>query len=392
MPITPKKILCCILLFVCCLLTNCATRLNLAALQTGAYANPTEQSAPASEDELLIYIIDVGQGDATLILGPERDGGRVSLLIDAGGLDPDGGTIVANVLQELAVTQLDYLVLTHFDADHMGGLVTIRDTTSILWDEDCTPRETFPTQAIIDLGSTSNTTDSVTQYTACRDANVSLLQVDHLVVGATPSENIGYTMDLAGHYTASVVAGNGYVIDQVDVVPHVDTDNERSIAILVSGPDDFNFLVTGDLTGIVYGTEDAEVEPVLGDALQARGIDLSILRVGHHGSATSSAPEFLQSLQPEVAIISVGDNTYGHPNCGTLANLNEVSGLILQTESGLVANCAEPTSDVVANDSIRISVKGSSYTISSTGQSYQSVLGDAVFTYVCTVDAGCVQL
>ena len=82
-------------------------------------------SLPAQD--LRIIHINVGQGDATLILGPVDPGSgeRVSVLIDAGditnGGDPDGGSLVGAVLEDNGVTELDYFVLTHYDSDHLGG-------------------------------------------------------------------------------------------------------------------------------------------------------------------------------------------------------------------------------------------------------------------------------
>ena len=81
----------------------------------------------ANAQDLDIINIRVGQGDATLILGPESNGERVSVLVDAGGIPVmgrDGGSIVGAVLAKNGVTQLDHFVATHYDADHIGGVVT----------------------------------------------------------------------------------------------------------------------------------------------------------------------------------------------------------------------------------------------------------------------------
>lgn len=312
--------------------------------------------------ELRIFAVDVGQGDATLVLGPVVDGGRISLLIDAGGLEPDGGEILLEIFEGQGLSDLDYLIVSHFDGDHMGGLVGLWETsTSILWDSHCHPSEYFPTQAILDLGDSSKDTLSVQEYLSCRDANGVLLAEGHIEVGGT---NIGYEIDLGGGYVATIVAGHGYVIGSAEQVNHVDTDNEKSIAVLITGPNGFVFLVTGDLTGAVYGNEDALVEGELGLALQERGIEVTILRVGHHGSANASAADFLALINPEVSIVSVGDNSHGHPSCAALERLVQYSAKVYQTGEGSTDDSCLAKDDVeVMGGTIRILVDDGEYTI-----------------------------
>ena len=77
---------------------------------------------------LTIVHLDVGQGDSTLILGPEINGDRVSVLFDSGdipnGGDVDGGQVVRDALIAWGVSELDWFIASHYDADHIGGLVT----------------------------------------------------------------------------------------------------------------------------------------------------------------------------------------------------------------------------------------------------------------------------
>ena len=96
----------------------------LVVLQANATAN----------DNLEIIHINVGQGDSTLILGPEENGNRVSILIDAGDrFNPDVGMAVLNTLSKYQVSKLDYFIATHYDSDHIAGSVTANkevETTS----------------------------------------------------------------------------------------------------------------------------------------------------------------------------------------------------------------------------------------------------------------------
>ena len=93
------------------------TLLLLVALNLGAYAQNLE-----------IIQINIGQGNSTLILGPEVNGSRISVLYDCGqtltaSSDKDGGRIIYDVLNSQGVKELDYLVISHYDADHLGGLI-----------------------------------------------------------------------------------------------------------------------------------------------------------------------------------------------------------------------------------------------------------------------------
>lgn len=316
------------------------------------------------EGALGIFVVDVGQGDATLVVGPSVAGRRVSLLIDAGALDPDGGAVLEALFEEVGLDGLGYFVLTHFDGDHMGGAVSLGGgwSRSLFWDEACVPSAYFPTEAIIDLGDTDKDTYSVLEYLACRDSNAGLLHEGHIAVGGTGPENIGYEMDLGGGYVATVVAGNGYVLGESEPVPGVDTENEKSIAVLVSGPGGFGFLVTGDLTGAVYGEEDALVETHLGEALLSHGLSVSILRVGHHGSANASSSEFLEAIRPEVAIISVGANSHGLPHCAALTRLVVAVPRVIQTGAGSTdQDCSAAEEVAIQAGTVTIVVENGKY-------------------------------
>ena len=92
-----------------------------------ALPNLSIPGSSSSSSELLILHLNVGQGDATLILDPQENGHRTSVLMDAGDIpnsgDPDGGAIVLDILQQYNITELDYFIASHYDADHIGGLI-----------------------------------------------------------------------------------------------------------------------------------------------------------------------------------------------------------------------------------------------------------------------------
>lgn len=317
-----------------------------------------------------IFVVDIGQGDATVVIGPEEDGRRRTLVVDGGDRHPDGGQILRDLLLEQGVDAVDWVVLSHFDGDHVGGFVTISSSTSLLWeDETCTPSAWFPTRGIFDQGIDTNGTQSSEQWTRCTTVLSAQLSVSrHAVAGGA---ELGTTLDLGGGVRAVVVAGDGYVIDDPARVASVNTPNERSIALLISDEEGFDFLVTGDLTGPAAGAENAAVELALADALTARDIDLEVLRVGHHGAANATHPDFVADLAPEVALISVGDDqasNYHHPRCATYDSLDQAHvELVVQTERGFPDCATPPLEPVVMDGTIAIDVTGDTYVVSNHG-------------------------
>jgi len=189
-------------------------------------------------------------------------------------------------------------------------------------------------------------------------------------VRVTQGAGLGDLLDLGGGYSAKIIAGNGYVLDRAARVAHVNnSENARSVVVLVSGPEGFEFLLPGDVSGQQSGAERAEVEVAIADFLQANNVDLEVLRVGHHGSANTSNPKFIQATKPEVAIISVGDvqpTNYKHPRCKTYATLAaQHVQYVLQTETGKT-DCRHPEPPPrVAHGTIRIDVTGGKYRITS---------------------------
>ncbi len=364
---------------------------------------------PAGFDgELSLFFVDIGQGDATLVLGPEDSAGhRRSLLIDAGDRRPDGGAIVGDLLDELGIDRLDYALLTHYDSDHMGGFVTVLSggssaSTSLLWERDCQAQPTLPSEAIVDLGPTNKDNASIREWQRCVP-EVTVAQgepgTERVVVGDTDGdgapENLGYTMNLGGGAQAMVVAGDGWVLGHEERIRWVNTANERSIAVWVSAAEDgFDALITGDLIGQRAGAENAPLEPALGETLAAVGIDIEVLQVGHHGAENASEEGFLAAIAPEVAVISAGDdNSHEHPRCATYQALAESASvtLVAQTEAG-ETDCpgSLPLQPRVANGTVRIDAHADGYIVRTHG-GVSPVDGTAVepFELTCTLDAGC---
>lgn len=283
---------------------------------------PSNISDIVSSDQLTILHLDIGQGDSTLILGPEENGVRVSVLMDAGdipnGGDKDGGAIVAEVLAVYGLSTLDYFVASHYDADHIGGLISGRpavhgsaftfSANGVEGDVDDIIITHF-----IDRGQDDEPdTRTYEKYEAIADTMGTRISLD------TQLEVDDFTIDLGDGATMTLYAANGFVRDRASPIRFVNTENERSLCFLISYGD-FDYLIGGDIIGRKAGSENAKVELAIAQALVEEGIDIDVYHVNHHGANNGSSTAFLELIRPEVAIISLGDgNTHGHPHAETL--------------------------------------------------------------------------
>ena len=308
---------------------------------------------------------------------------------------------------------LDVVVATHYDFDHIGGLTSSgSEEGSLLWIADyqgstyqgCQPRvDFFPTTAIVDPGPGDRSTRAEREWADCVSAQTGGTgQPEHVQVAE--GANLDRSWELGGGYRAEIVAGGGFVRGHEGRIPKVNTRNEASIAILVSSEEGFHMLITGDLIGQklpdkidpdtgettpTSSRENAKLEAALGETLEQDGVDIEILRTGHHGAANATEASFIEAIEPEVAIISVGqsNNTYGHPHSKTHRTLDEHAvPLILQTNVGLhkpdwgprhqFENCGDDphctqTVLFVAGGTIHIVVTGDTYAINTVPPTYE---------------------
>ncbi len=237
----------------------------MAAVLAGACLSVPIQSSAAGPDKMEVHFLDVGQGDSTLIVC-----GGHAMLIDAG--DDSKGTQIQNYLQKQKIEELDYFVLTHPDADHIGGAPVIISKFEI--------DKVF-----------------VSNYEKDNKTYRKLIQAldDKRLSYTTPKVGAQYSLGTA---TITILApGREY-----------DNPNDASIALLVQNGN-HKFLFTGD------AGEEAEQE------MLDSGMTLSadVYQAGHHGSKTSSSEDFLEAVNPTYAVISCAEgNEYGHPHAQTL--------------------------------------------------------------------------
>ena len=238
-------------------------------------------SAPES-GHLTVTFLDVGQGDAILIEGP--DGHRI--LVDGG---PSGETIAAALGRRLPFhdRRLDMIVLTHPQQDHLGGLPDVLEQYDV--------RSVLANSRQADSGA----------YLAWRDA------LDTSGIPPLAAAR-GQTIDLGGGAVVSVLSPgpNDYPVSV----------NDSSLVLRITMAD-ISFLLTGDITEVGES------------ALVASGSDLrtTVLKVAHHGSKTSTSLDFLERAKPTIDVISVGaGNRYGHPVPEILERLE--GDLVLRTD------------------------------------------------------------
>lgn len=235
--------------------------------------------------DLRIYFIDVGQGDSTLILTPKGN----SILIDGGGSETGsfdvGEKILLPYLLDRGVTKIDYMMISHFDSDHVGGLFSILEN----------------------------------------------LRVEHVLISkqGKESENYKHFLEISKRKKIKVIyveAGDRINIEKNmffeilfptrNLISENILNNNSIVARLVYK--NIKILFTGDIEEIA----EKELIKLYSKTNKLRA---DILKVAHHGSKSSTIASFLKLVNPRISLIGVGaTNTFGHPNIGVLERLEQI--------------------------------------------------------------------
>ena len=241
-------------------------------------ADKAEPKAAESPDFSVIFI-DVGQADAALL----RCEGE-TMLID-GGNAADSSTIYT-VLEKNGVTHLDYVICTHAHEDHVGGLAGAL--------QNCTADKIYCPVTDYDSKAFRNFVKYAEKQ--CREITV-----------PRPGEEFAF---------------GGAVVDILACDPTAsETNNSSIVAKITYG--EISFLFTGDA--------EEEVERMLLE--QNADLSATVLKVGHHGSSSSTSYWFLNEVMPRYAVISVGkDNSYGHPDEKVLSRLRDADVTVFRTD------------------------------------------------------------
>ncbi len=252
----------------------------LLLLLLGCLCRPTPRpTSPPPGGTMRVVALDIGQGDAILIISPHGK----SMLVDGGNSSRDGREVILPYLRQHGFERLDVMVLTHPDADHVGGLPTVL--------------RGIPVEVIVSTGQVHTTqiyAEFLTEVKNARDKR-----------GATVIKGVaGAEIPFDADVRVEVLAPS-------DAAIRGDDKNNASIVLR---------LTYGAVSVLLTG--DAEIEEE--SWLLKQGYDLAaqVLKVSHHGSHSGSGDAFLNAVHAEVGLISAGaDNQYGHPHAEVLERL-----------------------------------------------------------------------
>ncbi len=253
--------------------------LILIPLLFGISPVKAEQSPPT----MTIAFIDVGQGDATLI----RDGNGFDVLIDGG--QKFMGEDLLGYIRQHNVDDIEVVLATHADSDHIGGLITVIQATDI------------PVESVYYNGYAGDTLVWTEFSEAVASEGLSLI----------PAQ-----------FPQTFIWG-GLSVQVLNPLPGMvnPQQNEASIVILISYAQ-ISVLLPADI--------DAGVEALL--PMRTPNLEADVLKVAHHGSKYSTSQTFLEQVQPNETIISVGSNPYGHPSPQVLSRLVNYGARIWRTD------------------------------------------------------------
>lgn len=255
---------------------------NAGGGQTGGRAGTAQAAGNtgiAQAGTLTVTWLDVGQGDAAVI----QCGGQ-SMLIDGG--KPEKSSYIYAWLQQHGLSYLDVIVATHVDADHIGGLSGALNYASV------------GTAYCPETTGTTETFQSFVKYLAQRGKQI--------------------TVPTAGE----TFALGGAQVQILGPLHRAEDSNDNSIVLKVSFGAT-SFLFTGD-------AERAEEQDLLNAGVNLQS---TVLKVGHHGSDTSTSYPFLRAVAPQYAVISVGaGNSYGHPTEAVLSRLRDAGVTTFRTD------------------------------------------------------------
>lgn len=268
-------------IFVPVIAALCAVCLSACGLSESLPVQMPESTSSTTEQSrnLIVHFLDVGQGDSEFIELPNGE----TMLIDAG--ETDMGETVVNDISSLGYTEITYLVATHPHSDHIGGMPAVLDSFNV--------KNAY-------LPNASASSDIYADF-------LDKLDVEGCdVYEAKNGVSVIKTENLSAFFVAPCES------------EYKNLNNYSAVLKLVYN--DNSFLFTGD-------AKSQSEKQITAD------ISADVVKVGHHGSKTSSTQAFVSAVSPKYAVIEVGkDNSYGHPDEVVLERWQSAGAIVLRTD------------------------------------------------------------
>ena len=253
------------------------TILLLVLMVSSIVSSTSTNAGPA---ELKVHFLDVGQGDSILLQAPNGK----NMLVDGG--PKSAGNKVVSFLKSKGVKKLDYIVATHPDADHIGGLSAVLNA--------------FPVSNFIDSGKVHSSQTYFDMLSMIDAKNINFI---------VPKELDKLPLDPSLLIRVLSVGGED-----------ANDNNEASIVLKV---------IYNKVSFLLMGDADSRVENRIRSKYD---IKATFLKNGHHGSSTSSSAAFISAVKPQTAILSYGkNNSYGHPSLAVESRLNKIGAKTYKT-------------------------------------------------------------
>ena len=233
--------------------------------------------------DLKIYFIDVSQGDSMLIVTPNNK----KLLIDGGGSETYdvGKKVLIPYLLDRKVTCLDYVLITHADTDHIGGIFSVLESIKV--------KEVI----ICKQGEDSENYQKLKELVNKKKIKVRVVEKgNNILIDKDVNLKILWPTE---EYVTQNILNNNSIVAKLEYKT-------------------FSMLLTGDI-------EEIAERKILEEYENTNILKSTVLKVAHHGSKSSSIQSFLNEVKPKIALIGVGkNNTFGHPNDGVLQRLKNI--------------------------------------------------------------------
>lgn len=288
-------------------------------------------TSEASTDKLKIHFIDIGQGDCIFIQFPDGK----NMLIDSGkkGVHTDGGKpnleVIKDYLRNLGVSKITVALATHADEDHIGNFSELYSVYDIAF--SMRPSAYYSGTA----GTFAAEFNPVPTVKKHKD-QTSKTYFNYLtaVVGEqTDWTFFNYASDFSQNFTFNGGTYNYNVdfytpLEDVGAIGYSDANDYSPLMMLTYGS--FNMMFTGD----AHSNIEKQFLAKLGSGdIVLPDDNVEVLKVGHHGSESSSSAGFLDALKPDNAVIMCGKgNTYKHPHQATVEGLKRVGSFIYRTD------------------------------------------------------------